>query len=246
MFRIVSSFAGRFDKAVPILKFAYHAAMRHANDSRRSSIGAAPGSASLLICIVILIFVSFWECTGGALKSSPTSISERATFAGGCFWCMFTPFEELPGVISVTAGYTGGHLVNPTYGQVATGESGHAESVEVVFDPSRISYQTLLETFWHNIDPLQEDVQFCAFGSEYRTSIFFHGEKQRQQALASKHAVEAQLRRRVFTEITSAGRFYKAEEEHQHYNRKHPDDYEQWRISCHRQERLRSLWGPKY
>jgi peptide-methionine (S)-S-oxide reductase len=156
---------------------------------------------------------------------------------------MFTPFEELDGVLSVSAGYTGGDLANPTYEQVATGETGHAESVNIVFDPSRISYQTLLETFWHNIDPLQEDTQFCAFGSEYRTAIFYHDERQRLQALASRRAIEAHLHGKVFTEVVAAGPFYVAEEAHQHYNLKHPEDYRQWRISCHRQERLRQLWG---
>lgn len=170
---------------------------------------------------------------------------ERATFAGGCFWCMEAPFDKLPGVVSVTVGYTGGHVQNPTYEQVSAGGTGHAEAVQIVFDPARISYSKLLEVYWHNIDPTVKDRQFCDVGHQYRSAIFVANEEQRRVALQSREALEKTkpFRDSVVTEIDPAGEFYKAEEYHQHYYKKNPLRYAFYRAACGRDRRLKELWG---
>jgi peptide-methionine (S)-S-oxide reductase len=170
---------------------------------------------------------------------------EKATFAGGCFWCMEAPFDHLPGVVSVTSGYTGGKVKNPTYKQVSAGGTGHAEAVQIVFDPSRIGYAQLLEVFWHNTDPTVKDRQFCDIGSQYRTGIFYHGEEQRLAAEKSKEALERSkpFKEPVVTEIVPAGEFYPAEEYHQHYYKKNPIRYRYYRSGCGRDRRLEELWG---
>lgn len=171
--------------------------------------------------------------------------TEEATFAGGCFWCMEAPFDSLPGVVSVTVGYTGGSLKNPTYEQVSAGGTGHAESVRVVFDPTRISYAKLLEVYWHNIDPTVKDRQFCDRGHQYRSAIFYHGEEQRRIAEESKAALEKgkPFKAPIVTEIVPAGEFYPAEEYHQHYYKKNPIRYRFYRGGCGRDARLKELWG---
>jgi peptide-methionine (S)-S-oxide reductase len=176
---------------------------------------------------------------------APSHRFEKATFAGGCFWCMEAPFDRLPGVVSVTVGYTGGTVKNPTYKQVSAGGTGHAESVEIVYDPSRIGYGQLLEVFWHNTDPTAKDRQFCDVGSQYRTVIFYHGEEQRRLAEKSREALGANkpFKEPIVTEITRAGEFYPAEEYHQHYYKKNPIRYRYYRAGCGRDERLRELWG---
>ena len=169
----------------------------------------------------------------------------KATFAGGCFWCMEHPFDELAGVISVTSGYTGGHKKNPTYEEVSAGKTGHAEAVEIVYDPAKISYAKLLEVFWHNIDPITPNAQFCDHGTQYRAAIFYHDETQRRLAEESKQALEASKRFKapIVTEITPATEFYPAEEYHQHYYKKNPLRYKFYRYNCGRDQRLRELWG---
>jgi len=171
--------------------------------------------------------------------------TEEATFAGGCFWCMEAPFDSLPGVVSVTVGYTGGSLKNPTYEQVSAGGTGHAESVRVVFDPTRISYAKLLEVYWHNIDPTVKDRQFCDRGHQYRSAIFYHGEEQRRIAEESKATLEKgkPFKTPIVTEIVPAGEFYPAEEYHQHYYKKNPIRYRFYRGGCGRDARLKELWG---
>ncbi|MDD2851817.1 MAG: peptide-methionine (S)-S-oxide reductase MsrA [Desulfuromonadaceae bacterium] len=170
---------------------------------------------------------------------------EKATFAGGCFWCMERPFDGLPGVISVTSGYAGGETNNPTYEEVSAGGTGHAESVQIVFDPSRISYEKLLTVYWHNIDPTVKDRQFCDSGHQYRSAIFYHSEEQRRRAVQSKEALEKSkpFRASIVTEVTPAGAFYPAEEYHQHYYKKNPLRYAFYRRSCGRDQRLKDLWG---
>jgi len=170
---------------------------------------------------------------------------EKATFAGGCFWCMEHPFDELPGVISVTAGYTGGRKKNPTYQEVSAGGTGHAESVQIVYDPSRITYAKLLDVYWHNIDPTVKDRQFCDFGSQYRSAIFYQSEEQRKEALKSKAELEKTrpFKEPVVTEIVPAGEFHTAEEYHQHYYKKNPIRYRYYRSGCGRDRRLKELWG---
>jgi len=170
---------------------------------------------------------------------------EKATFAGGCFWCMEHPFDELPGVISVTSGYTGGHKINPTYEEVSAGGTGHAESVQIVYDPAKVTFENLLNVFWHNIDPTAKDRQFCDIGNQYRSGIFYHNEEQRRLALQSKAALEKNktFKEPVVTEIVQATEFYPAEDYHQHYYKKNPIRYKYYRYSCGRDQRLKELWG---
>jgi len=168
-----------------------------------------------------------------------------ATFAGGCFWCMEPPFDELPGVISTTAGYTGGQTKNPTYEQVSAGITGHAESVEVLFDPAKITYARLLEVFWKNIDPLTANRQFCDSGTQYRSGIYYHSEEQKRLAEASKKALEdsGRFKQPIVTEIVAATPFYRAEEYHQDYYRKNPIRFKYYKYGCGRAKRLEELWG---
>src|SRR5512135_1762403 len=170
---------------------------------------------------------------------------EKATFAGGCFWCMEHPFDEIPGVVSVTSGYTGGQKKNPTYEEVSAGGTGHAESVQVVYDPSKITYGKLLDVYWHNIDPTTKDRQFCDSGHQYRSAIFYRTEEQHREALQSKEALEKSkpFKEPVVTEIVPAGEFYPAEEYHQHYYKKNPIRYWYYRNGCGRDQRLKELWG---
>jgi len=168
-----------------------------------------------------------------------------ATFAGGCFWSMEHPFDQLAGVLSVTVGYTGGHVRNPSYEDVSTGGTGHLEAVQVVYDPAQIGYERLLDAFWHNIDPTDPTGQFCDVGPQYRTAIFYHDSAQRRLAEASKQTLAASGRfaRPVVTAILPAAPFYRAEEYHQHYYRKNPVRYQLYRSGCGRDRRLRELWG---
>ena len=170
---------------------------------------------------------------------------EKATFAGGCFWCMEPPFDALPGVISTTSGYTGGHAKNPTYEEVSAGGTGHAEAVEILYDPAKVSYAQLLDVFWKNIDPLTPNRQFCDIGSQYRAVIFYHGEEQKRLAEASKRAIEKSGRfaKPIVTEIVAASTFYKAEEYHQDYYKKNPIRFNYYKFSCGRARRLQELWG---
>jgi peptide-methionine (S)-S-oxide reductase len=170
---------------------------------------------------------------------------EAATFAGGCFWCMQPPFEKVPGVLTVTAGYTGGQKKNPTYEEVSMGVTGHAESIQVIYDPTRVSYEQLLDVFWHNIDPTTANAQFCDHGTQYRSAIFFHDDAQKQAAEASKRKLEASglLRQAIVTEIVPASTFYPAEEYHQDFYKKNPFRYQSYRTGCGRDRRLKDLWG---
>jgi len=171
--------------------------------------------------------------------------TQVATFAGGCFWCMEAAFDGVEGVISATSGYTGGHQANPTYEEVSAGGTGHAESVQVVFDPARISYAKLLEIFWHNIDPVARNRQFCDVGEQYRSAIFFHDEEQRRLAESSKRELEAlgRFSEPIATQIVPASEFFPAEEYHQGYHRKNPIRYKFYRYNCGRDQRLGEIWG---
>jgi peptide-methionine (S)-S-oxide reductase len=180
----------------------------------------------------------------GADNKSGENKYETATFAGGCFWCMQPEFDGLEGVISTTVGYTGGHTKNPTYEEVSAGGTGHAESIQIVYDPSKISYAKLLEIFWHNIDPTVKDAQFCDHGHQYRSAIFYHNEEQKKLAEQSKEELINSGRfKRVETEIVPASTFYPAEEYHQEYYKKNPIRYKFYRYTCGRDQRLRELWG---
>lgn len=170
---------------------------------------------------------------------------EKAAFAGGCFWCMEHPFDEIPGVVSVTSGYTGGHKKNPAYEEVSAGGTGHAEAVQVIYDPAKVTYEKLLNVFWHNIDPTTKDRQFCDSGNQYRSAIFYQNEKQHSLALQSKIQLEKNktFKEPVVTEIVQASEFYPAEDYHQHYYKKNPIRYKYYRTACGRDRRLRDLWG---
>jgi peptide-methionine (S)-S-oxide reductase len=174
-----------------------------------------------------------------------TSTLARATFAGGCFWCMEPPFDELEGVMSTTSGYTGGREPRPTYEQVSSGSTGHTEAVEVIYDPSVIDYEQLLDVFWHNVDPLDAGGQFCDRGSQYRTAIFYHGDEQRRLAEESKRALQHSdvLKGAIVTEIVAAPEFYPAEDYHQDYYERNPLRYQFYRFTCGRDARLEEIWG---
>jgi peptide-methionine (S)-S-oxide reductase len=180
-----------------------------------------------------------------AAASTAANGLATATFAGGCFWCMEPPYDELDGVISTTAGYTGGHKENPTYREVSSGSTGHTEAIQVVYDPKRVSYERLLEVFWRNIDPVTANAQFCDHGSQYRSGIFYHDAAQRRLAEESKRALEAsgRLEAPIATEITEAKTFYPAEAYHQDYYKQNPIRYKFYRASCGRDRRLAELWG---
>jgi peptide-methionine (S)-S-oxide reductase len=169
----------------------------------------------------------------------------KATFAGGCFWCVEEAFEKVDGVVSAVSGYTGGRRPNPTYAQVSAGGTGHAEAVEVAYDSSKVTYQQLLQVFWHNVDPVAVDRQFCDGGRQYRSAIFYHDEAQRQAAEASKRDLEAskRLTQPIATEIVAAGPFYPAEEYHQGYYQKNPVRYKFYKWNCGRAQRLEQIWG---
>jgi peptide methionine sulfoxide reductase msrA/msrB len=175
----------------------------------------------------------------------PPATLARATFAAGCFWCVEPPFDKVPGVVSTTSGYAGGRVKNPTYEQVSEGSTGHAEVVQVAFDPARVSYEHLVEIFWRNVDPTDAGGQFCDRGSQYRSAIFYEGEAQRRAALASKRALEAsgRLKKPIVTEIVPLEAFYPAEGYHQDFCRKSPLRYNTYRAGCGRDRRLKELWG---
>lgn len=189
-----------------------------------------------------LLVLPFAAWSAGPPAAATSSV---ATFAGGCFWSMQKAFDGVPGVVAVTAGYAGGTTADPTYEEVETGATGHAESVEVTFDPARISYERLLDVYWHHIDPLTPNAAFCDHGPQYRSIIFYHDPAQRRAAEASKRALDRSHRfaTPVVTAVQPATRFYPAEEYHQQFYRKHPARYEAYRIGCRRDERIRQLWG---
>lgn len=203
----------------------------------------------------LLFILSIFTVASLAMAANPTATPksaasaakqlQKATFAGGCFWCMEQPFDELPGVVSVTSGYTGGQKKNPTYEEVSSGGTGHTEAVQILYDPSKIGYDKLLNRFWHNIDPTVKDRQFCDVGNQYRSGIFYHDEEQRRLAMESKKALGANkpFKEPIVTEVVAASVFYPAEEYHQNYYKKNPIRYKYYRTSCGRDKRLKELWG---
>jgi len=180
-----------------------------------------------------------------AMSAADGKRLEKATFAGGCFWCMEEAFDKVDGVVSTLSGYTGGRKANPTYEEVSAGRTGHAESVEVMYDPTKVSYEKLLEIFWHNIDPTVADRQFCDVGNQYRSAIFYHNETQKRLAEESKQKLEKSERFKApfATQIVPAGPFYLAEEYHQNFHEKNPIRYKFYKYNCGRAQRLLDLWG---
>ncbi|MBF0311089.1 MAG: peptide-methionine (S)-S-oxide reductase MsrA [Magnetococcales bacterium] len=183
----------------------------------------------------------------GLAGASEGGSVEKATFAGGCFWCMEGPFDQLPGVVETISGYAGGESVNPTYEEVSAGGTGHAEVVQVVFDPEKIRYEALLEVFWRNIDPTTPNRQFCDVGTQYRSAIFYHDEAQKRLAEESLARLQGNkpFPQPVVTQIAPLKAFYPAEEYHQDYARKNPLRYRYYRLACGRDARLSELWNIK-
>ncbi|AMX01895.1 peptide-methionine (S)-S-oxide reductase MsrA [Microbulbifer thermotolerans] len=189
--------------------------------------------------ILITVFLLLVAISCGAQESPDI---RTAVFAGGCFWCMEPPYDQLDGVLETTSGYSGGNVKNPSYDQVSAGGTGHAEVVQVTYDANKIGYADLLRVFWRNVDPLDAGGQFCDRGDQYRSAIFYANEEEKKLAEASKRQVEAQLGAPVVTEITRAAAFYPAERYHQNYYQRNPVRYKYYRFRCGRDQRLRALW----
>ncbi len=206
------------------------------------------------ICLGVLALMNV-SCNGqdsstppaAAATTQPVDLSglSVATFGGGCFWCMQPPYDQLPGVAATTVGYTGGRTENPTYEQVCSGTTGHAEAVQIYYDPDQVTYDQLLDVFWRNIDPTTLNQQFADYGNQYRTAIFYHTDEQKRAALESKAKLEQSGRfdRPIATEITPASTFYPAEENHQKYYVKCPLRYQSYKKGSGRQDYLRQTWG---
>ena len=212
---------------------------------RKSRLTAAAALVLTAICAAS-VHAATPSSPAAATKSAAAPVFAKAIFAGGCFWCEETAFEGLPGVQSVISGYTGGTKLNPTYEEVSAGGTGHAESVEITFDPKKISYSELLDLFWHNVDPTQSNGQFCDIGNQYRSAIFYLDAGQKQLAEESKRKIETAPQRfkgRIVTQIVAATKFYPAEEYHQDFYRKDPERYQSYRQGCGRDRRLTQLWG---
>lgn len=204
-----------------------------------------PAIFHALAALAGLMFAAAAQAQTQASPPAPEGLA-KATFAGGCFWCMEQPFEALPGVKSAISGYIGGHKANPAYRQVSGGATGHAEAVEVLYDPKVVGYERLLEVFWANIDPTVKDRQFCDVGSEYRTAIFVHDAAQRAAAEASLATWKADPRfkgQTLYTQIVDASTFWVAEDYHQDYAAKNPLEYKYYRWGCGRDARLKQVWG---
>jgi len=178
-------------------------------------------------------------------QAAANATQGKAYFAGGCFWCMEEVFENVEGVLSVTSGYMGGAVARPSYEEVSAGRTGHAESVEVVYDPAKVSYQKLLDAFWLNVDPITPNAQFCDHGSQYRSAIFFQTDEEKRMSETSKQAIEqsSRFKDQIVTQIVMASQFYPAEEYHQDFYKKNPIRYKFYKYNCGRAQRLETLWG---
>ena len=206
------------------------------NRSRLQDMNAALG-----------LLATLWAILAIAPSLAEDTRLEKATFAGGCFWCLEEALDKVEGVVSTTSGYTGGHTAHPTYGEVSAGGTGHAESVEVLYDPQKVSYTTLLSAFWRNIDPTTPDRQFCDVGTQYRPAIFYHDETQKRLAEESKRALDQgkPFKEPLMTQIVPASTFYPAEQYHQDFYQKNPVRYKFYKWNCGRAQRLEQLWGKK-
>jgi len=190
----------------------------------------------IIVSYIALLFF------GGNVMADVSSNIQKATFAGGCFWCVEAEFDKVKGVISAVSGYIGGKEKNPTYKQVSKGQTGHIESVEITFDANRISYKQLLDIYWKNIDPHDDFGQFCDKGPQYKSAIFYHDESQKMLAESSKKELEEKFNFDIVTKILKADIFYDAEEYHQNYHIKNPLRYKFYRHSCGRDKRLKEIW----
>lgn len=195
---------------------------------------------------LLMILAVTAEVNANEGKMDPVNSNyEKATFAGGCFWCMEPPFDKLDGVISTTSGYTGGPEENPTYKQVSAGRTGHAEAVQILYDPGKVSYGKLLDVFWRQINPTTPDRQFVDVGSQYRAAIFYHDDEQRGLAEGSKKvmAESGRFEGPIVIEIVPAGSFWPAENYHQDYYQKNPLRYKFYRFGSGRDQYLEKIWG---
>ena len=203
--------------------------------------------ASILV-VVLAAFAAQCASAPSETQSDPgaslldPAVADTVVFAGGCFWCMEKPFESIPGVASVVSGFAGGRVANPTYEEVSSKTTGHYESVEVIFDKTQVSYDTLLRVFWHNIDPFQTDGQFCDRGSPYLSAIFVGSDVERAAADSTKLAIADEFGLRVATEILPDAPFYTAEDYHQNFYKTNPGRYNSYRAGCGRDARLDELW----
>ena len=193
---------------------------------------------------VTILLIGAWNVQSTS-QAAADAVLGKAYFAGGCFWCMEEAFEKVEGVLSVTSGYMGGAVANPSYEDVSAGRTGHAESVEVVYDPAKVSYQKLLDAFWRNVDPITPNAQFCDHGSQYRSAVFYQTDEEKRGAEASKQAIEQSRRFKepIVTQIVMASQFYPAEEYHQDFYKKNPVRYKFYKYNCGRAQRLEELWG---
>ena len=199
---------------------------------------------ALSVLTVAFLLIGSWNLQSANQAAADTT-PIKAYFAGGCFWCMEEVFEKVDGVLSATSGYMGGTVSNPTYEEVSAGRTGHAESVEVVYDPAKVSYQKLLDAFWRNVDPVTPNAQFCDHGNQYRSAIFFRTDEEKRASDSSKQAIEQSRRFKepIVTQIVMAPQFYPAEEYHQDFYKKNPIRYKLYKYNCGRAQRLDELWG---
>ena len=193
----------------------------------------------------IVLLVLACGAFGAYAQQSSKPTTAKATFAGGCFWCMEEVYDKVPGVRTTVSGYMGGRTKNPTYESISSGATGHAEVVQVEYDPAKVSYEKLLEVFWRNIDPTQRDGQFCDQGSQYRSAIFYHSPEQQKAAEASKAQLDKTkpFKGEIVTQIAAAPEFYAAEDYHQDYHTKNPVRYKLYKTGCGREARLQAVWG---
>jgi peptide-methionine (S)-S-oxide reductase len=199
---------------------------------------------ALSILTLTVLLIGGWSAQSTD-QAAADSTPGKAYFAGGCFWCMEEVFEKIDGVLSATSGYMGGTVSNPTYEEVSAGRTGHAESVEVVYDPAKVSYQKLLDAFWRNVDPITPNAQFCDHGNQYRSAIFFQTDEEKRASDSSKQTIEQSKRFKepIVTQIVMASRFFPAEEYHQDFYKKNPVRYKFYKYNCGRAQRLEELWG---
>ena len=228
-------------------KGEYRSAQREGAPVRLPGMKPVGTVRRLLVATLWLAATGFAMAQASAPAATITAppTTAKAVFAGGCFWCVESDFDKVEGVISTTSGYTGGSVANPTYEQVSGKHTGHAEAVEIVFDPKRVSYAELVERFWRTIDPTTKDRQFCDAGNPYRTAIFSQDAEQLRLAQASKAALDKSkpFKEPIVTEVLMGGPFYPAEDYHQDYYKKNPVRYNYYRLSCGRDARLKELWG---
>ena len=218
------------------------------DDGGRPAPARRGGWTSLLVAALLLgpggpLGAAEEHADGSAIAQPPQT--QTATFAGGCFWCMQPPFDRLPGVLATTVGYTGGRQDHPSYEEVSAGKTGHAEAIQVTYDPSKVTYAQLLDVFWRQIDPTTPNRQFADVGTQYRTAIFYHDEAQHRLAIASQEQLERDGRygKPIVTEIVPASAFYPAEAYHQQYYKKNPIRYKLYRIGSGRDRYLNAVWG---